>query len=113
MTLPPFPEMGEEARSENTSLLGSHHTFSPVRSDRPPRHPSGPHHRGSGPALPPLHEGYWEWFLFSICSISVLCCLAGKNEDHTISLTLTGETTCDPGYANNDSFNQLLADSKA
>lgn len=110
----PSPETGEEQRSEAPSrLLGSHYTFSPVKSDHSPRHPSGPYQRGWSPALAALHEGSWGWFLFSACFASVPCCLARDNEDLTINLIHTGETICDPDYANTDSFNWLLADSKA
>lgn len=110
----PSPETGEEQRSGAPSrLLGSHYTFSPVKSDHSPRHPSGPFQRGWSPALPALHEGYWGWFLFSACFASVPHCLARDNEDLTINLIRTGETICDPDYANIDSFNWLPVDSKA
>ena len=44
---------------------------------------------------------------------SVPHCLARDNEDLTINLIRTGETICDPDYANIDSFNWLPVDSKA
>ena len=69
-TMTPSPETGEEQRSDApSSLLSSDYTFSPVKSDHSPRHPSGPHQRGGVQAFLLFMKPTGDGFRFPLASL--------------------------------------------